>query len=360
MGVSLQRGRRKNANTGEDRQNLSAATLTTMNEKLAVVIGAGFSKPWGLPLTAELMRFDEVENNTFPGVWQKKTIEKIKSLWRKQMKEHQGSVDEFGRQLQGTDLFQPFVQYVALRVSSRLWHVGGAQQTKWGTGDHVARSVRIPSAYFDLIHHLQQTDLVGIVTMNYDIVVEKLLGPRKFGRLGGFNYGQVGDLLIGRHYTSSQGAYGPVEMTGRVPLAKVHGSLNWAFAEDGGLVQYVDCRPSRGRRYRVAVFPPGGETVEPFRQVFSLAQRILSVATIWLVIGYSLPEGDDDVKKLLGRSASNLRHLCVADPRGSDVVHRLEEAIRGKDVRFQTIPGLGSTDFPERLRQSLVASLGSL
>jgi hypothetical protein len=154
-----------------------------LNEKLALLLGAGFSKPWGLPLTAELMRFDEVKNHQFPGVWQQKTIAKIELLWLERMAEHQGSVDEFGRLLQGTDLFQPFVQYVALRLSSRLWHVGGAQQTKWGTGDHVARAARVPSAYLDLIHVLQYTELVGIVTMNYDVVVEKLLGPRKRGRL---------------------------------------------------------------------------------------------------------------------------------------------------------------------------------
>jgi hypothetical protein len=166
-------------------------------------------------------------------------------------------------------------------------------------------------------------------------------------------------VLIGRHYTSSQGAYGPVELTGRVPLAKVHGSLNWAFSEAGGLVRYVDCRPSRGRRYRVAVFPPGGAAVEPFRQVFGLVQRILSTATVWLVIGYSLPDGDEDVRQLLGRSASRLKHLWVADPRSSDVVQRFEAGIREPKVRFQTLPSLGSKDLPTRLRQSLIGSLST-
>jgi hypothetical protein len=299
------------------------------------------------------MRFDEAKSHWFPGVWQQETIAEIESLWLERIAEHQGSVDEFGRLLHGTDLFQSFVQYVALRLSSRLWHVGGAQQTKWGTGDHVARANRVPSAYLELIQVLQHTELVGIVTMNYDVVAEKLLGPRKRGRLGGFNYGQPGDVLIGRHYTSSRGAYGPVELTGLVPLAKVHGSLNWAFSEDGGLIRYVDCRPSRGRRYRVAVFPPGGADMKPFRQIFDLAERILSTATVWLVIGYSLPDGDEDMRQLLRRSASQLGRLCIADPQSSEVVQRFERVIRGSKVRFETLPGLGSKDLPMRLCQSL-------
>jgi len=105
-------------------------TVNPSKQKLAVLLGAGFSKPWGLPLTAELMRFDEIRNHRFPGVWQEKTIAQIESLWIERTAEHQGSVDAFGRLLHGTSLFEPFVRYVALRLSSPLWHVGGDQQTK--------------------------------------------------------------------------------------------------------------------------------------------------------------------------------------------------------------------------------------
>ena len=32
--------------------------MNVSSNKVAILLGAGFSKPWGLPLTAELMRFD--------------------------------------------------------------------------------------------------------------------------------------------------------------------------------------------------------------------------------------------------------------------------------------------------------------
>jgi SIR2-like domain len=328
--------------------------VKVINEKVAIVLGAGFSKPWGLPLTAELMGFHKVGVHPFPGVWQQKTIRQIESLWVERSTEHLGSVDQFGRLLRGTELFDPFVRYVGLQLSPHLWSVGGARETKWGTGDHVARVRRVPPAYRDLFQVLRDTELVGIVTTNYDVEIEKLLGPRSSGRLGGFNYGQAGELLVGRHYTSSRGAYGPVELTGRVPLAKVHGSLSWAFPPDGGLIRYVDCRPSRGQRYSVAVFPPGGADTASFRPVFGLARRILSAATIWLVIGYSFPDADDDVRQLVRDSASRLALVCVVDPRSSEVVRRIENTLSSKNqCRFHALPGLGSAELPTRLLVAL-------
>lgn len=332
-----------------------------MNEptgKTALLLGAGFAKPWGLPLTSELMRFDQVRQHRFPGVWQQKTIAQIESLWLDRHAEHQGSVDHFGRTLRGTELFDPFVRYLALRVSSRHWCVGGARETKWGKGDHVAKQARLPGAYSQLIQVLKTTELVGVVTTNYDVVLEKLLGPRDSGRLGGFNYGRVAEPLIGRHYTSSRGAYGPVKLTGRVPLAKVHGSLNWGLSEDGCLVRYVDCRPSRGRRYQVALFPPGGEDPSPFQGVIRLAREILFAANIWLVIGYSLPDGDDDVRELIQGSASNVEVVYVADPRGTEVVRRLQGVIqaRNTDCRFGILPELGSQELPRMLLRALKAA----
>lgn len=99
--------------------------MGTSDAQLALFLGAGLAKPWGLPLASELMRFEEVKHHRFPGVWQQKTIAQIESHWLSRTSEHEGSVDTFGRLLRGTPLFEPFVRYVALRLSSPLWHVGG-------------------------------------------------------------------------------------------------------------------------------------------------------------------------------------------------------------------------------------------
>lgn len=204
-----------------------------------------------------------------------------------------------------------------------------------------------------MIRALEATELVGVVTTNYDIVVDKLLGPRCRGRLGGFNYGQRGEEVVGRHYTSCRGGYGPVELTGRVPLAKIHGSLNWAFDETTDLVHYVDCRPSRGRHYQIAIFPPGEADAHAFRQVFDLAQRILSAATIWLVIGYSLPDPDEDARQLLASSASKLNRIHVIDPHSCELAPRFASVVGETMVRLEPLPGLGSQDRAKVMHESL-------
>jgi hypothetical protein len=321
---------------------MEPAPLKSFN--VALLLGAGFAKPWGLPLTSELMNFEEVKRHHFPGLWQQKTISEVEARWMERAADHGGSVDRFGQILRGTTLFEPFVRYVGLRLSSRLWHVGGAQQTKWGTGDHVAMQGRLPSAYAGLINVLETTTLTGIVTTNYDVVIEKILGPRRRGRLGGFNYGRVGEQLQGRHFTSSRGSYAHVTVTGSVPIAKIHGSLSWEFSRSGDLVHYVDCRPSRGRRYRVAVFPPGERGGNPFSSQVDLARQILASANVWIVIGYSFPPGDDDVNELIARSASHLELICVCDPRSSEIVDHLKRVAK-VDIsrcRCEALPGLGS------------------
>lgn len=331
------------------------------SETVALFLGAGFSKPWGLPLTSELMHSHDVKRYEFPGMWQRKTIKQIQALWIERADEHRSSVDQFGKSLRGTDLFTPFARYVALRLSSKLWHVGTSKQTEWGTGDHIRKQSILSPAYAELVHILRKVNLVGIVTTNYDIVLEKILGPYSSGRLGGFNYGTVGESLVGRHNLSSRWTYGPVQITGRIPIAKIHGSLNWAFSEDGGLIRYVDCRPSRGRRYKVALFPPGGAQSDPFRSVREFAQSILSRAKIWIVIGYSFPDDDEDVRDLLRRSASQLSLVCYSKRRSRLPVQRMQQLLdtAAIDYRCELLPEFGSKELPHRLMEVLCFGVAS-
>ncbi len=63
--------------------------------------------------------------------------------------------------------------------------------------------------------------LAGIITTNYDLIVEYALGTR------GFNYGVPNQSLSGRGpYPVSQWR-NPVVLKGKVPLAKIHGSISW-------------------------------------------------------------------------------------------------------------------------------------
>ena len=313
--------------------------------KIALFLGAGWSKTWGLPLASEIMDFSKLVVESFPGKWQRKELAKVRSMWEDMAPDHQGNVDDFGRRLRGTKEFSLFTSFIALRLSAQHWHTGTARETKWATGDHIRMMRQIPSEYSNFLKIFKRFDLLGIVTTNYDIVVEKLIGPNASGRLGGFNYGVKGEELFGSHSVSSQWSYKPRPISGKTPLLKLNGSLNWAINSDGKLVKHVDCRPSRGRRYDVAIFPPAtGEVIQHLEPVWIQAQSILHEAHTWIFCGYSLPEYDQNVRSLFIRALGNVRQIMVCDPKAEQVVCSRLMTLLGDHVdaiKILTGPELG-------------------
>jgi hypothetical protein len=311
--------------------------MTDFEPKLALFLGAGFSKAWGLPLASEVI--DAVSTTDFPAKWQVELIGRVEKAWQKAKSEGCVSVDEFGRLIQvkrWTNLFglshKDFTSFLALRLSSVHWKVGGARETKWGTGDHVRMKRIIDSPYREFLAGIARSHLVGIVTTNYDLIIEKMLGPSCRGRMGGFNYGDANEPLIGRHHVSSRWSYGPgVKITGRVPLLKLHGSLNWGVSPDLELIKYIDARPSRGLRYEALIVPPGKSKRHALLDpVWHRAARVLKEANIWIFCGYSLPDYDGDVRKLIKSNAKERQKIIVMD---KDAV-AVSQKLRG----FLTLP----------------------
>ena len=64
-------------------------------------------------------------------------------------------------------------------------------------------------------HHPVWYSVGGIVTLNYDLLVEYALGSR------GFNYGAIGEVLRGRGPYPVSLWRNPVALSGRIPLAKL-------------------------------------------------------------------------------------------------------------------------------------------
>jgi hypothetical protein len=131
-------------------------------------------------------------------------------------------------------------------------------------------------------------DVLGIVTTNYDLLIEYALGTEVF------NYGVRGQRLVGR------GAYplaewrNPVALNGTVPVAKIHGSYSWDLQ-----ACYTDGRC--GIRGRALIVAPTAEKNPPasLREVWRLAERTLSRATDLVVFGFAFNPYDEAVLSLL-------------------------------------------------------------
>src|SRR5207248_2075330 len=92
--------------------------------------------------------------------------------------------------------------------------------------------------------------------------------------------------------------------------------------------------PACGRNASYLLLPPGrsktpGETAF-YKQMYSHADRMLSQADTWVVLGYSVPDYDEDVVAMMMRAlaASRSSHrINVVAPDAKDIAGRLSNRI---------------------------------
>jgi hypothetical protein len=142
----------------------------------------------------------------------------------------------------------------------------------------------------------------GIITTNYDLLVEYALGTKNF------NYGTLHEILIGRGpYPMSQWRY-PVMVRGRPSLAKLHGSISWDLNK-----KYTDGR--RALTGNALLVAPVREKTPPssLTSTWQLAERILSQTTSVIFLGYAFNGYDEATLRLL-KSAERVETALLIDP----------------------------------------------
>jgi hypothetical protein len=97
-------------------------------------------------------------------------------------------------------------------------------------------------------------------------------------------------------------------LSGKVPIAKIHGSLSWA---DG--VRYTDGRC--GLRGKADIIPPVPEkTADPrHAEVWGLAKEILGLSRDVLVFGFAFNPYDEALLGLLA-TGQRVRRVLLVDP----------------------------------------------
>jgi len=144
--------------------------------------------------------------------------------------------------------------------------------------------------------------LSGIVTTNYDMLVEYALGTK------GFHYGVRSEVLRGRGpYPVSQWR-NPVKLEGEIPLAKIHGSISWDENN-----RYTDGRRAITGGALIVPPTPEKELPEVLSHVWTLAGSILERADALLVFGSAFNPYDEAVLKLLQRAGRKLKSVLLVD-----------------------------------------------
>lgn len=286
-------------------------------DMLTLLLGAGFSK-WaaGLPLGSELFDF---ALEPF-GVREQRRLHHVRELKRNwDALNPDGLAEQFIASVLCCDdarSREDVLWYVVRRLSEpyiwQEWHAGRIRRHVLMIDEHRKWDTPGVRAAADFITHCGN-QLSGIVTLNYDLLVEYALGSR------GFNYGRTGEILQGRGpYPVSQWR-NPVALTGRLPLAKLHGSISWDT-----MGRHTDGR--RGLSGKALIVAPTPEKRPPteLRRDWSLSGRILRQASRILVFGFAFNEYDQDVLGHLIDAGRNLVEVAIVDVRSrEDAARRL-------------------------------------
>lgn len=281
---------------------------------VSLLLGAGFSK-WAadLPVAQELFDF---AIKPFGPVEARK-LQRVASLKQDWDGKHRGAYTEqfVADALSFHEEHREIVLwYITRRLSEPFvwieWHAGRYRRHVLQIDENrkfqiegVRKAQRFIAAY-------QAPSLVGIVTTNYDLITEYALGTR------GFNYGKIGERLIGRGPYPVSTWRNPVVLRGTAPLAKLHGSLSW---DDSA--HYTEGR--RGLTGRALIVAPGPEKRPPEQlwDVWDLANKIFLRTEHLVVFGFSFNPYDQAVLNLLSSSGQKIESVTLID-----VVPRVDEA----------------------------------
>jgi len=300
-----------------------------------IFLGAGFSSVAGVPLAAELFREEpEVDRIT-----RQRLVRAVQARWLSWHKRTGGAPEEYLAQLEaeGGAPWHEAVWYASLVIALRMGELQpiGFQRQLTVTKQNLDRkSVPIHEEFWTGV--FTRTIPVAVITTNYDILAERGIRhmPRPLVARPGFNYGAGDQYLAGGGYPSYSHIQ-RIAVSGSVPLLKLHGSVSWAERADT-LVQFHDCRPAI-RGDAVIVAPVRGKRppslLEP---IWLAARRALSHAERVVVVGYSLPEYDDQVIELLRTSPRTCR-FHIFDP-APNLAERYENILGRATVQHRGLP----------------------
>lgn len=271
----------------------------------AFLLGAGFSA-WaaGLPVVAQLFDF---AIKTF-GQREERKLSIIKEAWKSWISNNPESHNEqfIATALAGeTRVRTAVLWYITRRLSEPYiwseWHSGRWRRHVLMIDEYRKNScpgIRRAQGVFNPLY----LQLAGIVTTNYDLIVEYALGTKHF------HYGEPGEKLYGRGpYPVSQWK-SPVRLCGSLPLAKMHGSISWDEC-----FRYTDGR--RGLTGNALIVAPKPEKLPPAKLagVWELAGTILQATRHLVVFGFGFNLYDNALLSHFREHGRSIERVTIID-----------------------------------------------
>lgn len=279
---------------------------------ITVILGAGFSHIGGLPLATQL--FDD--SPEVDRITRRRLVAKVIDRWRTWKANTGGAPEQYLALLQdkGGKDWQDALWFVSLVIALKVGKVEYVGLKPTITRHNLNRTTQILTHENFWSKIFSRTFDIFVITTNYDILPERGIRhmPRPRVPRPGFHYGNGAESLAGGGYPSYSHIQ-KIEISGSVPLYKLHGSISWSF-RDGRIIHYHDCRPAI--RGDAAIVAPMTTKVIPhyLKRTWQQAADALLCSNIWIVIGYSLPDYDKAVRDLFLKHGGHYPQIHVFDP----------------------------------------------
>jgi hypothetical protein len=335
-----------------------------------LIVGAGWSAAAGLPLASEL--FDPLDDHRRFD-WRDEQVIDAYRLWRREngtdrAEQFIASAYAGHARIVRAPLFpKPPPSSVGqleldLKLEDEQWHeftlswerVATYIQRRLATPAATTRSYRYAPFRPALLRRtpspeqarfwndlLDRTIVRAIVTPSYDLTIEQTVGitPNVVPGSPGFHYaGMEGKVHPVNSPFAKDRSVDPTP-AGPIPLAKLHGSLNWSLTSEG-VDMFADVRPALRDHSSAAIVPPLPEKHVPrwLSPVWHRAAQELGAADELVVVGYSLPPYDHQIKALFRMYADRVEHIRIYDPFAADIADRWHEV--APNASIETLPGL--------------------
>lgn len=314
---------------------------------MLLVLGAGFSVAAGIPLTYQLLQSPIRFANSQQAFRQMHRVSDDYSRWKEAAENP--SPEIFLRECFLRTVETPF-DWAVRSIAAEIETGHSPNSTLQHRYRHRI-STPLRDSRYDAFWQIVQSSCTAIVSLNYDLVVERSLRhrPMKRPRLRGCRYGglELPVSLRGSVAATRHRDYGLHQrMNGEIPLFKLHGSLNWAI-HDGKIVPYVDTRPAYRDRSSCAIVPPLPEKTAPewLTRVWEACKATCSDESTWIICGCSLPEYDHAARRLFGSLGKSARTALLLDPAAKMTRSRWEACLPSAKVET----GAGFPDCLHRL-----------
>lgn len=308
----------------------------------SVILGAGFSRSAGLPLTREL--FDKIPAHSSRKDLQRQAdVLAAFEAWRADQQAGEANAERWLEQLYN-DRDDPLARMRfgtvwadAIRfVLRRLTESASATRPYYyGVASH--KCAETHRAFWETVR--TTVGLNYIVTMNYDILAERALHScgadgehHPDWYYGGFQYRQMVNQIRDVSRKVGDPARDRVVPLGTsIPIYKLHGSVNWAWEPHAPSMKIHNdvraaFRPNEDHGEPAVIPPVPEKSMHPeFQRIWLEARKVLAASTTWLICGYSLPAYDLALEQFFREAADEahgLERVIVIDPNSPELVDR--------------------------------------